>query len=71
MFIQSHIPFKRTRFSNEMVIFLRPEHQTQRVVFLEQQVRDRLITVNGMDIETAAAWTMACELYNMPCGGQA
>lgn len=71
MFQFTSIEFSRVRFSDSSIIFLKPCWINDRVKDLQEQVQARTLEITGSDIETAAAWTIACELWSVPAAGSA
>jgi hypothetical protein len=71
MAVHATLPFRRFSFTDAGVLFVKPREHDARIQDLVEQVRSQRITINGADIETAAAWTVACDLWNMPPAGWA
>lgn len=67
----SALPFRRFSFADAGILFVKPQMHEDRILELTEQVRAKQITINGIDMGTAAAWTVACELWNMPPAGWA
>jgi hypothetical protein len=71
MAVHATLPFRRFSFASAGVLFVKPRMHEDRMMELTEQIRTGHITVQGADIETAAAWTVACDLWNMPPAGWA
>jgi hypothetical protein len=69
--MQVHAHFRCYMFAGCGIFFVKTKEHDIEIHELTERMKRNEIQVMGGDVGKAAAWTVACELWNMPPAGWA